>query len=152
MHFPCGVSEQHGSRCKSGFSQAPTLEECKTSSLRANPSHLPCGVAFLLADFNTDFLSYSPQSRITLQSVVYWRDACLLSSFALPVLNRIPRPKDCPGVQIVTNASWCDTISLQCWYNVTYHQDFCTTASIPSSPQLDDQGGYEGAARSFVRF
>lgn len=79
-----------------------------------------------------------------LQSVVYSRDACLSTSLALPILTKIPRPRDCPGTQLVSNMSWCDPLSSQCWYNVSYHLDFCTTASIPSSPQLDDQGGYEG--------
>lgn len=42
------------------------------------------------------------------------------------------------------NISWCDPLSSQCWNNVNYHEDICTLASIPTSPELDDQGGYEG--------
>lgn len=81
---------------------------------------------------------------MVLQSVVYRRDACLSLVSATAVLLAVTRPRDCPGTQLVGNMSWCDPVSSHCWNNVSYHQDFCTIASIPSSPELDDQGGYEG--------
>lgn len=138
--------------------RTPQLESSTTSKHNSGPTRRPCPCSkylFLVSDqiplcvpgtdFNFDFLSYSPNATLILDSVVYRRDACLPTPLHNQILQGIARPYGClPGNQGVGQMSWCDPVTSQCWFNTTYLYNFCAMASIPSSPELDDEGGYVG--------
>lgn len=115
----------------------PTLH----CTLRATPdfqSPLP------IVQTSTSILSHGPHATVILTNVIYRRDACLPTYLHIAALLRIPCPINRPGVQQVHNVSWCNIATAECWFNATFHQNFCTTAKIPSSPLLDDEGGHDG--------